>query len=103
MQLILGTGTVQFCPEFLIDSGTGEAAILKRLRTVAPIIAHNPDSAILDQARTACPSVSEGLAGAAATIQEARRAWGHDQGYKFVFISVLNYCSIHLDNVMANK
>lgn len=63
MQLIFGTATVQFCPEFLIDSGTGnDTAALKRLRTVAPSIAHNGDSAILDQARTACPSVSEGPA-----------------------------------------
>lgn len=103
IQLIFGTGTVQFCPEFLIDSGTGDAATLKRLREVAPSIAHNADSAILDQARTACPSVSEGPAGAAATVAEARRAWGHDQGYKFIYISVLNYCSGSIDNVIANK
>lgn len=70
---------------------------------VAPTIAKNPESAILDQARTACPSVSEGPARAAATIQEARRAWGQDQGYKFIFISVLNYCSNSLNNVVANK
>ncbi len=104
MQLIFGTGTVQFCPEFLIDSGSGDdAAALKRLREVAPSIAHNADSAILDQARTACPSVSEGPAGAAATVAEARRAWGHDQGYKFIYISVLNFCSGSINNVIANK
>ena len=104
MQLIFGTGTVQFCPEFLIDSGTGDvAAALKRLRAVAPSIAHNADSAILDQARTACPSVSEGPAGAAATVAEARRAWGQDQGYKFIYIAVLNFCSGSIDDVIANK
>ena len=103
IQLIFGTGTVQFCPEFLIDSGTGDAATLKRLREVAPSIAHNADSAILGQARTACPSVSEGPAGAASTVAEARRAWGHDQGYKFIYISVLNYCSGSINNVIANK
>lgn len=103
IQLIFGTGTVQFCPEFLIESGTGDASTLKRLREVAPSIAHNADSAILDQARTACPSVSEGPAGAAATVAEARRAWGHDRGYKFIYISVLNYCSGSINNVIANK
>lgn len=103
MQLILGTGTAAFCPEFLAGSGTDDAAILQRLRTVAPTIARNPDAGILDQARTACPSISEGPAGAAATIAEARRAWGHDQGYKFIFISARYYCPTQLDNVMANK
>lgn len=102
IQLIFGTGTVHFCPEFLIDSGTGEAATLKRLREVAPSIAHNADSVILDQARTACPPVSHGP-GAAATVAEARRAWGHDQGYKFIYISVLNFCSGSINNVIANK
>ena len=102
IQLIFGTGTVHFCPEFLIDSGTGEAATLKRLREVAPSIAHNADSVILDQARTACLSVSR-VPSAAATVAEARRAWGHDQGYKFIYISVLNYCSGSINNVIANK
>jgi hypothetical protein len=104
MQLIFGTGTAQFCPEFLSDWEIGEdTAALKRLREVAPGIAHHADSAILDQARTACPSVSEGRAGAAATVAEARRAWGNDQGYKFIYISVLNFCSGSIDNVIANK
>lgn len=103
MQLVLGTGTVQFCPEFQPTSGTGDAAILQRLRVVAPTIAANPDSAILNQARSACPAVSKGLAGGAATVQEARRAWGQDQGYKFIFISVLNYCPGHINNVIENK
>lgn len=103
MQLIFGTGTVHFCPEFQAALGTDDVAILERLRTVAPTIAANDDSAILSQARTACPSVSRGPAGAAQTIQEARRAWGHEQGYKFIFISVLSYCSSSIDNVLANK
>lgn len=103
MQLIFGTGTVQFCPEFLATIGQDDEAILERLRAVAPGIAHHPDSLILSQARSACPSVSRGPAGAAQTIQEARRAWGHEQGYKFIFISVLSYCSSSIDNVLANK
>lgn len=103
MQLILGTGTAAFCPEFLAGSGTDDAAILQRLRTVAPTIAHNPDAGILEQARTACPSISEGPAGAAATIAEARRAWGHDQGYKFIFISARYYCPTQMENVIAKK
>lgn len=103
MQLILGTGTAEFCPEFLAGSGTDDAAILQRLRTVAPAIAHNPDAAILEQARTACPPISEGPAGAAATIAEARRAWGHDQGYKFIFISARYYCPTQMENVIAKK
>lgn len=103
MSLILGTGAVQFCPDFLAISGTDDEAILKRLRSVAPAIAENPDSVILSQARSACPSVSRGPASGAQTIQEARRAWGHDQGYKFIFISVLGYCSRSILNVVANK
>ncbi|MDP9883115.1 hypothetical protein J2W21_000605 [Sinomonas atrocyanea] len=103
LQLIFGTGTVEFCPEFMADSSTGDDAILDRLRTVAPTIAGNPDSAILSQARSACPAVSKGPAGGAATVQEARRAWGRDQGYKFIFMSVLSYCSTYLNNVVVNK
>ncbi|TQJ35576.1 uncharacterized protein DUF732 [Arthrobacter sp. SLBN-122] len=103
MQLVFGTGTVEFCPEFRATTGTGDDAILKRLREVAPTIAANPDSAILGQARSACPAVSKGLAGSAATVQEARRAWGQEQGYKFILISVLSYCSSQINNVIASK
>lgn len=103
MQLILGTGTAAFCPEFLAGSGTDDAAILQRLRTVAPSIAHNPDAVILEQSRTVCPSISEGPAGAAATIAEARRAWGHDQGYKFIFISARFYCPAQMEKIIAKK
>jgi hypothetical protein len=103
MQLIFGTGTAHFCPEFQAAPGTDDVSILERLRTIAPTIAENSDSAILSQARTACPSVARGPAGAAQTIQEARRAWGHEQGYKFIFISVLSYCSSSIDNVLTNK
>ncbi|BCW36068.1 hypothetical protein StoSoilA2_21240 [Arthrobacter sp. StoSoilA2] len=103
MTLIFGSGAAAFCPEFLAKTGTGDDAILERLRSVAPGIAHNPDATILAQARSACPSVTRGPAAAAATVQEARRAWGHEQGYKFIFISVLNYCSSGLNNIIASK
>lgn len=103
MTLIFGSGTAAFCPEFLIQTGGGDEAILDRLRTVAPGIAHNPDATILAQARSACPSATAGPAQAAATVHEARRAWGNEQGYKFIFISVLNYCSSGLNNIIANK
>ena len=104
MSLVFGTGIVDFCPEFdFPDLENGDAATLTRLREVAPSIAHNSDSAILSQARDACPAVSRGLAGGAATVQEARRAWGHDQGYRFIFISLLHNCGQYLNNVVASK
>lgn len=103
MSVILGTGTAKFCFEFVPNSGTGDNVVLERLRAVAPIIAGNPDDAILSQARSACPAVAKGLAGGAATVQEARRAWGHDQGYKFIVIAVFNYCPTYLNNVIENK
>lgn len=103
MTLIFGSGTAAFCPEFLVQTGGGDDAILERLRTVAPGIAHNPDATILAQARSACPSATAGPAQAAATVHEARRVWGNEQGYKFIFISVLNYCSSGLNNIISNK
>ena len=104
MSLVFGTGMVDFCPEFEFPNlESGDAATLTRLREVAPSIAHNSDSAILSQARDACPAVSRGPNGGAATVQEARRAWGLDQGYKFIFISVLHNCGQYLDNVIASK
>lgn len=102
--LVLGTGIVQFCPEYQPDStGDSTADFLAGIRAAAPSIAHNSDSAILSQARTACPNAKEGPAGGAKVVSVSRKAWGHAEGYKFAFLSVAHFCSGALDNIAVNK
>lgn len=102
--LVLGTGIVQFCPEYQPKStGDDTADFLTKIRAAAPTIAKNPDSAILSQARMECPSVKEGPAGGAKVVAAAREAWGNNDGYRFVFLSAAQFCSGALANIAVNK
>lgn len=103
--LLLGTGIANFCPEYQVKStGDSNADFLIRIREMAPSIAHNTDEAILAQARSICPNASEGPAGGAKVVSVSREAWGHDEGYRFAFLAVTQFCSTQaLNNVAVNK